>query len=108
VVLGGQRADQLAAAGVGSRSGVEGAFLRLRMGQDLAGNVFPQYPHLPLERDAALDCLAQRADPPFQAAAQHRVMVDDLQGLLGDAFVSDGHQAPPHSTTPNSLNNFSC
>ena len=35
VVLGGQRADQVAAAGLGGRRPVEGAFLRLGMGQDL-------------------------------------------------------------------------
>ena len=53
VVLGSQGADQLAAAGVGSRRRVEGAFLRLGMGQDLAGQVLPERPHLPLERDTS-------------------------------------------------------
>lgn len=35
VVLGGQRADQVGAAGLSGRRPVEGAFLRLGMGQDL-------------------------------------------------------------------------
>jgi hypothetical protein len=78
------------------------------MGQDLAGQVFPDRPHLTLEREAVLRCLAERPGAPFQAPAQHRVVVDELPDLLGGACVRDGHQAPPLVTTTASLNNFTC
>ncbi len=45
------------------------------------------------EQGAHIRRLAERPGAPFQAAAQHRVVVDDLPELLGSAFINDGHQA---------------
>jgi len=68
------------------------------MWQDLLVQVTAQDGDLPLAGYAAGHRVADGADAPLQAPAQHRVMVDDLPDLLGAAFVGDGHQAPSFKT----------
>src|SRR5690242_1254238 len=91
-MLGGQRADQVAAACLGGRRSVEGAFRRLDMGQ-ISPAMYSRSVIICRSNETPFSTASHSApERHSRPPAQHRVMVDDLPDLLGGAFVDDGHQ----------------